>query len=220
MHPNLPYHGVKSYSPVGRVSVFPFILVTRPELQATSVRELVDLARTKPESLSYATSGPGTTQHLATEFFALHNGIKLLHVPFKGNAPALLAVMAGQVDMLLTDASALPQVRSGKLKALAVTTAEPSQVVPGVPTMAQSGIAGYVVPAVQGIMAPAGTPRDIVMRINSTLNAALATEDVKKGLLAQGAEAAPSTPEEYGELLASEMQRYSQLIKQVGVKVD
>ena len=220
LYKNLGYDAVSSFAAVARLASAPFILVVHPSVKANSVRELIELARARPGALTYASSGSGAAPHLAAEMLASMTGTKFVHVPFKGTAPALVALLGGQVDFQIADVAAIPHVRAGKLRALAVTTARPSALVPGVPSIAESGVPGFDVPSATGILAPAGTPREIVARINAAINRALATGDVRQRLNAQGFEAAPATPEEFAAFLASEVRKYARIIQEAGVRID
>ncbi len=220
LYKHLSYDAVTSFAAVARVATAPFILVVHPSLNANSVQELIDLARARPGALTYASSGSGAAPHLAAEMLASMTGTKFVHVPFKGTAPALIALLGAQVDFQIADVAAIPHVRAGKLRALAVTTARPSALVPGVPTVAESGVPGFDVPSATGILAPAGTPRDVVGKINAAINRALAIEEVRRRLNAQGFEPAPATPEEFGAFLASEVRKYAKIIREAGVRID
>ncbi|MBI2315503.1 MAG: tripartite tricarboxylate transporter substrate binding protein [Betaproteobacteria bacterium] len=195
---NLSYDAVKSFAAVGQVSAAPFVLVVNPSLKVETVKALVELAKGKPGELTYGSSGSGGGTHLAMEMLADAAGIKLVHVPFKGTAPAVASLLGGHVNMLMADVSVAPQIRSGKLRGLAVTTAKPSRLVPGVPTLVEAGVAGFEAPSIIGILAPGGTPREVVVKINAAMNRALAAEDVRQRLYSQGFEPAPGTPEEFG----------------------
>ena len=219
LYKNLSYDAVSSFAAVARVATAPFILVVHPSVKANSVQELIALARTRPGALTYASSGSGAAPHLAAEMLASMTGTKFVHVPFKGTAPALVALLGGQVDFQIADVAALPHIRAGKLRALAVTTAGPTVLVPGVPTVAES-VPGFDVPSATGILAPAGTPREVVAKINAAINRALATEDVRRRLNAQGFEPAPATPEEFGAFLASEVRKYARVVQEAGVRLD
>ena len=152
--------------------------------------------------------------------FARASGIQITHVPFKGMQPALVALISGDVDLAFADIAVMPQVKSGRLKALAVTTARPSPLVPGVPTLAEAGVAGVEVPSVTGFIAPAGTPREIVAFINASMGKALASNDLRQRLTGLGFEPFASTPEEFGAFLATEVRRYAQVIRDSGIKID
>ena len=220
LYKNLSYDAVSSFAAVARVATAPFILIVHPSVKANSVQELIELARARPGALTYASSGSGAAPHLAAEMLASMTGTKFVHVPFKGTAPALVALLGGQVDFQIADVAAIPHIRAGKLRALAVTTARRSALVPEIPTVAESGVPGFDVPSATGILAPAGTPREIVTRINAAINRALATEEVRQRLNAQGFEPAPATPEEFGAFLASEVRKYAKLIRDAGVRLD
>ena len=220
LYKNPGYDAVSSFAAVARVASAPFILVVHPSVKANSVRELIELARARPGALTYASSGSGAAPHLAAEMLASMTGTKFVHVPFKGTAPALVALLGGQVDFQIADVAAIPHVRAGKLRALAVTTARPSALVPGVPSVAESGVPGFDVPSATGILAPAGTPRDVVGKINAAINRALAIEEVRQRLNAQGFEPAPATPEEFAAFLASEVRKYARVIQEAVVRID
>lgn len=220
LYRNLSYDAVKSFAPLGTISLSPFILVVNPNTKAASVRELVELAKARPEELNYASSGNGASPHLAAEMFARAAGIRIVHIPFKGMAPALTALVSGEVDLTFADVAVMPQVRSGRLRALAVTTAKPSPLVPGVPTLGESGVAGVDIPSVAGFIAPAGTPRDTVAFINASMGKALASNDLRERLVGLGFEPYASTPQEFGVFLAAEVRRYAQVIREAGIRVD
>ena len=220
LYRNLGYDAVRSFAPLGTISLSPFILVVSPTTKAGSVRELVELARSRPGELNYASSGNGASPHLAAEMFARAAGIRIVHIPFKGMAPALAALLSGEVDLTFADVAVMPQVRSGRLRALAVTTARPSPLVPGVPTLGESGVAGVDIPSVAGFIAPAGTPRETVAFVNASMGKALASNDLRERLVGLGFEPFESTPEEFGAFLAAEVRRYAQVIKDAGIRVD
>jgi len=220
LYRNLGYDAVRSFAPLGTISLSPFILVVSPTTKAGSVRELVELARSRPGELNYASSGNGASPHLAAEMFARAAGIRIVHIPFKGMAPALTALLSGEVDLIFADVAVMPQVRSGRLRALAVTTAKPSPLVPGVPTLGEAGVAGVEIPSVTGFIAPAGTPRETVAFINDSMGRALASSELRERLIALGFEPFESRPEEFGAFLAAEVRRYAQVIKDAGIRVD
>ncbi|TMH47729.1 MAG: tripartite tricarboxylate transporter substrate binding protein [Betaproteobacteria bacterium] len=220
LYKDLSYDAVTSFAAVARVASAPFILVVHPSVKANSVQELVELARARPGALTYASSGSGAAPHLAAEMLASLTGTRFVHVPFKGTAPALVALLGAQVDFQIADVAAIPHVRAGKLRALAVTTARRSALVTEIPTVAESGVPGFDVPSATGILAPAGTPTDVVAKINASINRALAIEEVRQRLNAQGFEPAPATPEEFGAFLASEVRKYAKIIREAGVRID
>jgi tripartite-type tricarboxylate transporter receptor subunit TctC len=220
LYRNLSYDPVKSFAALGTIALSPFILVVNPNVKAGNVRELVELARAKPGALNYASSGNGASPHLAAEMFARATDIRMVHVPFKGMQPALVSLLAGEVDLTFADVAVMPLVRSGRLRALAVTTAKPSPLVPGVPTLGEAGVAGVEIPSVAGFIAPAQTPRETVAFINASMSKALASTDLRERLIAIGFEPFDRKPEEFGAFLAAEVRRYAQVIKDAGIKVD
>ena len=220
LYKNLSFDPAKAFTPVANVSMSPFVLVVNNPVKANTARELLQLGQAKAEALSYGSSGNGGSPHLFVEMLAAANGIKFLHVPYKGMGPAIVALIAGEVNFVVADVAVMPQVRAGKVRALAVSTPKPSVLVPGVPTMAESGVPGMVMPSYIAVLGPAGMPRDVTASINAQINRALANNDVRQKLLAQGFEPAGGTPEELGALLNAETQRLTEIIRKTGVKLD
>jgi len=217
---NLSYDPVTSFAAVAQLSVAPFVLAVDPSLKAQTLKDLIALAKASPGQLTFGSSGTGGGTHLAMELLADATGMRVVHVPFKGTAPAVTALLGGHVSMVMGDVSVASQIRAGKLRGIAVTTAKPSPLAPGVPTLAEAGVPGVEAPSVIGILAPAGTPRDIVASINATINRALASEDVAKKLLSQGVEPAPATPEEFAAMIAADQKKYAAIILRLGLKAD
>jgi tripartite-type tricarboxylate transporter receptor subunit TctC len=220
LYRNLSYDALKSFAPLGTIALSPFILVVNPSVKAASVRELVEIAKARPGALNYASSGNGASPHLAAEMFARAAEIRIVHVPFKGMQPALVALLSGEVDLAFADVAVMPLVRSGRLTALAVTTAKPSPLVPGVPTLGESGVPGVDIPSVAGFIAPAGTPRETVAFINASMGRALAAADLREHLVGLGFEPYASSPEDFGAFLAAEVRRYAQVIRDAGIRID
>jgi tripartite-type tricarboxylate transporter receptor subunit TctC len=220
LYRNLGYDAVKSFAALGTISLSPFILVVNPRTKAASVRELIDLAKARPGELNYGSSGNGASPHLAAEMFARAAGVRMVHVPFKGMQPVLVALVSGEIDLTFADIAVMPLVRSGRLTALAVTTAKPSPLVPGVPTLADSGVPGVDIPSVAGFIAPANTPRETVAFVNASMGKALASSDLRERLIGLGFEPYESSPEEFGAFLAAEVRRYAQVIRDAGIRVD
>jgi tripartite-type tricarboxylate transporter receptor subunit TctC len=220
LYKNLSYDPVKSFAAVAQMSDAPFILVVNSSSKVRSPRELIELSRSKSGGLTYGSSGTGAGPHLATEMFARATGANLVHVPYKGSAPAMMAVLSGEVDTAILDLSAMTQVQAGKLTALGLTTVARSPLAPGIPTLAEAGISGVDVPSGQGLLAPLGTPREIVFRLNGVVNQALATEEVRKNFMARAFMPAPRTPEEFAAFLQSEYQKYLELTKRLNVSVE
>jgi len=217
---NLSYDAVKSFACVGLIGMAPFVVVVASSSSVRTMKELIELARSKPGQVSYSSSGTGAGPHLITEIVAQSTGVKFLHVPFKGSAPATTALLAGQVDFSMADASAIPHLESGKMRGLAVTTASASPLFRGVPTIAEAAVPGFEYPLTVGIAAPAGTPREMILKINGALNRALANEEVRRRLNAVGFEAAPTTADQFDEFLAAEVRKYTRIVKDIGLKLD
>jgi tripartite-type tricarboxylate transporter receptor subunit TctC len=221
LYPKLGYDALKSFAGVGQIAVSPFVVVVPSSSGVGSMRDLLALARAKPGEVAYGSSGSGAGPHLVAEIIASATGVKFLHVPFKGAAPATAAALAGQVAFAMVDsASAIPHVQGGRLRALAVTTAKPSPLYPGVPTVAEAGVPGFAYPSSVGLAAPAGTPREVVQKVNAALNRALANEGVRAKLAGLGFEAAPMTPGEFDAFLAEEVSKYGRIVRELGLKLD
>jgi tripartite-type tricarboxylate transporter receptor subunit TctC len=219
LYRNLSYDTRKSFEAIGTIAISPFVLVANPLVLANNLGELVALAKSKPGVLNYASTGSGGAPHLATEIFARAASIKIMHVPY-AMPSALGAVLGHQVDFMIADVSAIPMIRNGKLKALAVTTARQSPLLQGVPTFGEAGVPGVEVPNVQGFVAPAGTPRDIVSSINSAMAKALAMEEVRQRFHSLGMEPYPGTPEELDAFIAGQLRQVTQVISDAGVKLN
>jgi len=221
MFKNPGYDVQRDFAPVSLLTQGPLVLVTSPQFAPKNVAEVVALAKSTPAGLDFASSGNGQSTHLAAELFASAAGIKLTHVPYKGSAPALTDVMAGQVPMMFdTMLSAMPFVKSGKLKALAVTSTTRSPAAPDVPTVAESGLPGYEAFAWNGLLAPAGTPSAIVARLNAELKKALELSAVRETFAAQGFAAAWTSPKETASYIHNEVEKWHSAVVQSGAKVE
>jgi tripartite-type tricarboxylate transporter receptor subunit TctC len=221
LYKDLSYDAIKSFAGVGQLAVAPFVVVVPASSSVKTIKDLIELARASPGKVSYASSGSGAGPNIVTEIVALSTGVQFLHVPFKGAAPAVGAVLGGQVDFAMADsASAIPHVQNGKLRALAVTTAAPSPLYRGVPTIAESAVPGFAYPSSVGLLAPAGTPREIVGKINAALGRALANEAVRSRLNALGFDPAPMTPEAFDAFMASEVRKYAMIVKDLNLKLN
>ena len=219
LFPKLPYDTLKDLAPVTMVGRQPNILVVHPSVPVKSVRELLALAKAKPRQINYGSGGVGTASHLATELLKLMAKVDMVHVPYKGLGPALTDLMGGQIQLIIsTMASALPQVRAGKLRPLAVTTAKRSSFFPEVPTMDEAGVRGYEFNTWYGLLVPAGTPRTIIERLNKETAKVLASAVIKEQFTPQGLETAPSSPEEFGAYLKSEVEKWGKVVKASGAK--
>jgi tripartite-type tricarboxylate transporter receptor subunit TctC len=219
LYPKLPYDTLKDLAPVTLAGRQPNLLVAHPTFPVKSVRDLVALAKAKPRAVNYGSGGVGTAGHLATELFMMMTGVQLVHIPYKGLGPALTDLMGGHVQLAIsTLASALPQVKAGKMRALAVTTARRSSFFPEIPTMSESGVAGYEFSTWYALLVPAGTPRGIVDRLNAECTKALDLPALKEQFSAQGLEPASSTSEELAAYLTSEIAKWAKVVKQSGAK--
>lgn len=221
LFPKLPFDFAKDFEPVALFANVPNILVVHPSVPATTVKELIELARARPGKLSYASSGSGTSIHLCGELFKMLAKVDMLHVPYKGSAPAMTDMIGGQVQVMFDNMpSALPHVKAGKLRALAVTSAQRSPSAPDVITMGEAGVPGFDVQSWFGLVAPKGTPKDIIARVNAEAVKALATVDIKERFLDLGAVPAPMSPEAFGDFIRAEIIRWSEVVKASGAKVE
>ena len=221
LRPKLPYDIEKDFVPVSFGAMFPVILVAHPSVPATNVRELIALARQQPGKIAFGSAGNGGGTHLAGELFNMHAGTKLQHIPYKGSAPAMNDLLGGQVQLMFADApTALTQIRAGKVRALGVASAQRSTLLPELPTIAESGLPGYEAYSWAGVLAPAGTPREIVAKISTDLQRVMTQPDVKQRLSDAGAEASPTTPERFGQMLRSEIDKWAKVVKAADIKPD
>lgn len=217
----LPYDTLKDLAPVTLVGRQPNLVTVPPSLPVASVREFLDLARAKPGQLVYGTGGVGTASHLATEMLQLMTGTKMVHVPYKGLGPALIDLMAGRVQLIIsTMASALPLVKAGKLKALAVTTAQRSPFFPAVPTMNEAGVAGYEFSTWYMLVVPAGTPQPVIARLNAELQKILTLPAVTNQFSAQGLEPTPTSAAQAQAHLKSEVDKWAKVIRASGARAN
>lgn len=222
LYGKLPFDPIKDFAPVTLLATVPNVLVVPQSLPVNNVKELIALAKSKPGKLNYASSGNGTSIHLSAELFKTMTGTFMTHLPYRGSGPALTDLIAGQADLMFDNLpAAMPHIKSGKLRALAVTTAQPSPALPGVPTVAQAGpVPGFEASSWFGILAPAGTPRPIVDKLQQTLAKALQSPEMREKLLSQGAEAAGNTPEQFAQFIQSEHVKWAKVVKASGAKVD
>ena len=217
----LPYDPVKDFAPVGMFATLSYAVDVHPSLPAKTVKEFIALARAKPGAINYGSAGQGSSTHLAIEQFALMAGIKMTHVPYKGNTPAMTALMSGEIAMVFDPVlTSVTMVKSGRVRALAVTTARRSALLPDVPTVAEAGVKGYESGNWFGVFAPAGTPREIVERLNAAVNNAMTRPEMKDKLLSQGADALRGTPADLANLVQSELVKFAKIIKAAGVRVE
>ena len=221
LFPNLPYNFQKDFAPISLVGQTAFILVTHPSVPANSLRELIALAKSKPGALTFGSSGAGAASHLAGELLKGMAGVDILHVPYKGQAPATTDLLSGQISLMFNNPiTSLAHVKAGRLRALAVTTAKRSSSLPEVPTIAESGLPGFDVGFWLGALAPTGTPRPIIDRLNAEMVKAVQMPEVLERLAALGVEPIGSTPESFARTIDSEVTRWAKVIKDAGVKAD
>ena len=219
LYRSLPYDPVRDFAPVALVAIQPNILVVHPGLPAASVPELVSYLKNHPGKVNYASSGSGAAAHLAGELFKAMTGVDIVHVPYKGAQPALTDVIAGQVQMMFaTSASVLPYVKAGRLRALAVTTAQRSPSVPELPTVAEAGVAGFEATTWHGVVVPAATPLDLIEFLNKSINSALGEKDLREKLANLGAETAAGTPQEFAAYIARETPKWAKVVKDSGAR--
>lgn len=221
LYKNPPYDALRDFTPVSVFSESTNVLVVPASLPVRSVRELVELARTKPGALNYSSAGSGTTQHLAGELFKLRTGTKIVHIPYKGSAPSITALVAGDVQLSFVNPVAIGQhVRSGRLRALAVAGAKRSALMSEIETMKEAGVEGVEVALWYGLLAPSATPRAIVTALANGVIAAANTAAIKQRLLDQGAEPVGSTPEEFGRLFRDDLTRWAEVVAVSGARAD
>jgi tripartite-type tricarboxylate transporter receptor subunit TctC len=221
LYKKLPYDSLRDFAMVAYVGYVPNVLVVHPSIPAKNVAELVAIAKAKPGSLNYASSGIGSTQHLAGELFQLTTNTKIVHVPYKGSGPAVVDLIAGHVVMNFdTMPPVLPYVRQGKMKALGVTTPKRASQLADVPTMLEAGLKGFEMTNWYGFMAPAKTPRDIVTKLNTEINRIMTLPDAKAKLEEVGTQLSPMSPEHFATFLGNELAKYAKLIKAAGVTLE
>jgi len=222
LYPKLPYNAVKDFAPVAWVARVPNVLVVHPSVQAASVKELVALAKSRPGKLNYGSGGNGSAANLATEYFKVQTGTSLLHIPYRGTAPAVTDLLGGQIQVLFTGAPAvLGAIKNGQLRPLAVSSPKRIDILPNVPTVAEAGYKDFEADQWYGVVAPAGTPADIVTKLNVQINQSLSSNELKTRLNNEGAIATPDTPEAFGRLIVGEIARWKPVIQSPGrVKAD
>ncbi|TMG76978.1 MAG: tripartite tricarboxylate transporter substrate binding protein [Betaproteobacteria bacterium] len=221
LYTKLNFSFERDLAPVAMIAQVPNVMVVNPQVPAKSVAEFIALAKSKPGQINYASSGHGTSIHMSAEMFKMLTGVDIVHILYKGSGPALVDLIGGQVSVMWDNLpSSMPHIRSGRLRALAVTTAKRFPGLPEVPTMQEAGVAGYEAAGWFGIMAPRATPREIVLRLNGEANKALALPDVQEKLMQQGAEATPWTPEQLGAFIHDEVVKWGKVVKASGAKID
>ena len=219
MFKKLPYDTVKSFEPVVLTHVLPLVLVVHPSLPVKNVQELIAYGKANPQKLSFASSGPGGAPHMSGELFKSMTGIDMLHVPYKGSTAAHSDLLSGRTTLMFDTVSAVnAHVKGGALRALAVTTPKRSAAMPEVPTMAEAGLKGYETSTWGGVLAPAGTPKDVVAKLNAEMNKALAAPDVRQRMLDAGIEPQGGTPQQFATFIQSEMVKWGKVAKTAGIQ--
>jgi tripartite-type tricarboxylate transporter receptor subunit TctC len=221
LYARMPYDHVKDFAPVILVAAVPNVLVVNPGVPVNSVQELIAYAKANPGKLNFASSGSGTSIHLSGELFKVMAGVQMTHVPYKGSAPALSDLLGGQVQLMFDNLPpSLPQIKAGKLRALAVTSATRAPALPDVPTIAESGLPGFEASSWFGVLAPAGTPPAIIAKLNAEIGKWLASPEAKEKLAAVGANGAGGTPEDFARHIQAETAKWAKVVKESGAKVD
>ena len=220
VYAKLPYDTIKDFAPVSQVSVGPLILVVHPSVAAKNVRELIALAKSSPKKLNYASASPGSAFHMAAEIMKSMAGIDMVHIPYKGGAPATADLVAGQVDLMFGSSFAMPQVRADRLRLLAVTTAKRSPLMPEVPTVAESGLPGFEVDTWYGLFAPAATPRHIVELLSREIDKAIRDPKIVEDMHKLLVEPKGGTPEQFAAAISREIPLWIKVAKDANVKLD
>ncbi len=221
VYAKLPYDAVNDFAPISFVASVPYVLVVDPALPVSTVRELIALAKSKPGQLNYASAGNGSTHHFCGELLKSMTGIDIIHVPYKGSPPGIAGLLGGEVSLMfanLTDIGS--QIKSGKVRALAVTTPKRASTLPDVPTMPEAGLPGFEITSGFGLLAPAGTPAPIIGRLNAETVKVLGRADVKATLAAQGLEVAASSPEQFAAHIKNEIAKFAKIGKTAGIKAE
>ncbi len=221
LHSKLPYSTEKDFAPVSLVSIVPFVMAIHPSVPARSVKQFIALAKAKPGALNYSSSGIGSASQMAAELLKFMTGTDMVHIPYTGGGPAMVALLSGQVSLfVMSIPGGLPHFKSGKLIALGVTSARRDPVLPDVPSIAESGLPGYELLEFQGIVAPAGTPRAIINRLHQEIVKSLAAPDLKERFTTSGAYVVGSTPEELADHVKKEITSWAKVIKAAGIKLE
>jgi len=219
LYSNITYDPIKDFAPISLAATTAYILAAHPSVPAKSVGEVIRLAKTQKNSLTYGSTGPGSSAHLGMKLLESMAKINLIHVPFKGTTPAMVSLSSGEIDIMFGNYQAtLAQVRTGRLKALGQSTPRRSELAPDIPTVSESGLPGFEMRQIYSIMAPSGTPAEIIRRLNQEIVKQLPVDDVKKMMATQGIEIEVSTPQELGKLLADQLQIWTKVIREAGIK--
>jgi tripartite-type tricarboxylate transporter receptor subunit TctC len=218
---SMPYDTVKDFAPVALAAQSPNLLVVNPALPVKSVADLIAMAKAKPDSMSYGSTGNGSSNHISMELFKSLAGVRIVHIPYKGSAPAVADLLGGQIQVMFDNApNVLPQVKAGRLRALAQTGATRSPIAPDLPTLVEAGVAGYELTVWFGLVAPASTPREVIQKLNAEVLKILAMPEVRERFLAQGVEPLGSTPEQFGEHIKAQMVQWGKVVRDAGVQAE
>ena len=221
LYAKMPYDAAKDFAPISLVAITPNVLIVNAAMPVTTVKELVAYAKAHPGKTNFGSGSNGSAGHLAGELFKIETGTDVAHIPYKGGAPALQALLAGDTQFMFDNlANAMAQVKGGKVRAIAVTTKDRSKLAPELPTMAEAGLPGFDISTWFGLLAPAGTPPEVIAKWNADVVKVLNAPDVREKMLAQGAEPAPTTPAEFAAFIARERDKYARIVKASGAKVD
>ena len=221
LYSKMPYHPLRDFAPVTLMVMVPNVLVVHPSVPAKSVKEFVALAKARPGQLRFASAGNGTSQHLSGELFMMLTGTKMIHVPYKGSAPASSDLIGGQIELSFENSTiAVPYIRGGRMRALGVTTAKRTGALPDTPTIAEAGVPGFEVSSWQGVFVPAGTPTDIVTKLNAEIVRIIGLPDIQRRLADIGADTVGNTPDQFIAFIKTELDKWQKVVKASGAKID
>lgn len=219
LHVRMPIDALRDFTPIVQIGAFSYVLIAHPGVPAKNVRELIALAKARPRVLTYASTGLGSGFHLAGELFSAMANVRLVHVPYKGGPPAVTDMLGGRIDLMFYSlAVAQPQIRAGKLRALAVTGLKRDPLLPEIPTVDEAGLRGYEIGGWHGLLAPAATPREVIGTLNATVMTMLASPEMRQLWASQGMEVVPNTPEQFAARIRADYEKYGRLIKAAGIK--
>ncbi len=221
LYSKMPFDTLRDFAAISQLTSMPQLLVVHPSVPVKTVKELVAYAKSRPGQLTFASGGSGTAIHLAGELFKTMAGVDMVHVAYKGGGPAMTDVIGGQVSLMFDQIlTALPHVQSGRLRGLAVTTAQRSPAAPQIPTIAEAALPGYAVTTWHGLLAPAGTPREIVTRLSGETAKVLQSADIRDRFASQGVDPVSSTPEQFAAMMKAELEKWRKVVAQSGTRID
>jgi tripartite-type tricarboxylate transporter receptor subunit TctC len=221
LYAKLPYDVVKDFAPIIFAAATPYVLSAHPSMPVTNLKQLIALAKTRPGQINYASAGNGSTHQLSGELLKTMAGIDMVHVPYKGTPPAIAALLSGEVSLMFATVTGIqPHVKTGRVKALGISTPKRSEIMPGVPTIAESGLPGFEMLSWMGLVAPAATPRAVITRVNAEAAKVIAMPEIKSALAVQGLESRGGTPEQFGDYIRGEIAKITKIAKAAGVKAE